>query len=135
MALLAPATIPEQRPVAVTSRVILRLVPDLPEGSTRTHRAGFAAVLSMLLVGGLLSLLGLNLILARNAFTLHDLRQESRTLSHVEQALSAHLSRVQSPQELALRAAALGMRPSEKVTFVRLTTESTTASKHGEARP
>lgn len=119
MALLAAAIVPDPRPV--TTSVILRLVPKLQEHApTKVKRAGFAAVLSSLLVVGLLALLGLNLLLAKNAFTLHDLRQESRSLSHVEQALSEHLARAQSPQVLAARAERLGMVPSEKVTFLRL---------------
>jgi hypothetical protein len=122
MALLAPALIPEPRIASpVASRVILRLVPELQERTpARVKRAGFATVLSLVLVGGLLALLGLNLVLAKNSFALHDLRQESRSLSHVEQALTEHLSRVQSPQVLAQRATTLGMVPGEKVTFLRV---------------
>lgn len=120
MALLAPALIPERTAPPVASRVILRLVPDLEQAPARIKRAGFATVLSGLLVFGLLSLLGLNLLLAKNSFTLHDLRQQARSLSHVEQALTEHLARAQSPQELAARARSLGMLPSEKVTFLRL---------------
>jgi hypothetical protein len=82
--------------------------------------AGFATVLSLLLVLGLLALLGLNLVLAKNSFVLHDLRQESRSLSHVEQALSENLARAQSPQILADRAQQLGMVPGEKATFLRV---------------
>lgn len=125
MALLAPALLPEPRPIPVTTRVILRLVPQLQQHAPRRVRsAGFATVLSLVLVLGLLALLGLNLVLAKNSFALHDLREESRSLSHVEQSLAEFLAREQSPQNLAQRAAALGMVPGEKVTFLTVPPES-----------
>lgn len=122
MALLAAAVIPEQRiKPAITSKVILRLVPELnAEAPTTVKRAGFATVLSGVLVTGLLALLGLNLILAKNSFALHDLREEASSLSHIEQAMTAELARAQSPQSLAEQAGALGMLPSDNVTFLRL---------------
>lgn len=132
MALLAAAALPETRPTPVTTRVFLRLVPSLQERTpARVKSAGFATVLSAVLVLGLLALLGLNLILAKNSFVLHDLRQESRSLSHVEQALSEHLARAQSPQVLAQRAENLGMVQGEKVTFLRLPQNQTGSSLAG----
>jgi hypothetical protein len=137
MALLAAAIVPEARvKPALPAAVILRLVPELPsaQAPTTVKRAGFATLLSGVLILGLLALLGLNLVLAKNSFVLHDLRQESRSLSHVEQALTENLARSQSPQELAARANALGMVPGEGATFLRVPASSE-ASLIAEQRP
>jgi hypothetical protein len=137
MALFAAAAVPEARvKPALPASVILRLVPDLPstQQAPTVKRAGFATLLSGVLILGLLALLGLNLVLAKNSFVLHDLRQESRSLSHVEQALTENLARAQSPQELAARAGSLGMVPGVGTTFLRVPASSD-SSLIAEPRP
>lgn len=109
----------------VTSRVRRRpplaLVPaarPAPRGPLR--RSPFVAVVVSLLAAGLLGLLVLNTALAQDAFRLHTLKQESRALEDREEALRREVEAGQSPQELAGRAAELGMVPAGPPAFLRL---------------
>ena len=123
MALLNAAYVPEPRITrsATTrrrsSQAILRLVP---QQQTKVTPVTFSVVLVGLLVSGLLSLLLLNTMLTSNAFALHSLQQQARTLSDQEQALTEQLVRTESPQSLATRAASLGMVPSKSANFITL---------------
>ncbi len=84
------------------------------------RRSPFVAVVVSLLAAGLLGLLVLNTALAQDAFRLHTLKQESRALEDREEALRRAVEALQSPQELARRAAGLGMVPAGPPAFLRL---------------
>lgn len=99
----------------------LALVPTgrpAPRGPLR--RSPFVAVVVSLLGAGLLGLLMLNTALAQDAFRLHTLKQDSRALEDREEALRREVEALQSPQELAGRAAELGMVPAGPPAFLRL---------------
>lgn len=123
MALLNPAFVPEPRITRAgatrrrSSQAILRLVPDQ---KAKVKPVTFSVVLVGLLVSGLLSLLLLNTMLTSNAFALHSLQQQARSLSDQEQALTERLVRTESPESLASKAATLGMVPSGNATFLIL---------------
>ena len=62
----------------------------------------------------------LNTALAQDAFRLHTLTQEHRTLGDREEALRREVEALRAPQELAARATALGMVPAGPPAFLRL---------------
>ena len=90
-----------------------------PRGSMR--RATFAALVVMVLGIGLVGQLLLNTSLGQGAFALHDLQQESADLAETQQSLQQQLAWLQSPEELAERAQALGMVVSKNPVFLDLT--------------
>ncbi len=83
-------------------------------------RSAFVAVLAGLLALGLAALLALNTMLAQDAFVLSKLNQRSSELAIVEQSLAGQVADQEDPQRLALRAKALGLRPSGSPLFLRL---------------
>ncbi len=69
---------------------------------------------------GLAALLGLNTVLAQDAFTLHSLQQQQGSLQVTEQSLAAELAKQEDPARLAIRARAMGMRHGGTPLFLRL---------------
>lgn len=83
-------------------------------------RAPFVAVVLSLLAGGLLGLLVLNTVLAQDAFALHTLTQQGRTLADEEQSLAREVEGLRAPQALAAAATDLGMVQAGPPAFLRL---------------
>jgi type II secretory pathway pseudopilin PulG len=110
---------PSTRPAArATARAgYLRLVATRRSSAAR---APFVMVVVVILAVGLLGLLLLNTVLAQDAFRLHALQVQSRTLADQEQSLQREVERLQSPQSLATRATALNMVPGGTRAFLRL---------------
>ncbi len=104
-------------PIKAPRESYLRLVAHRRSQAARTP---FVVVVVLLLLGGLLGLLVLNTVLAQDAFRLHALQVEGRTLADREQALRRQVSDLQSPHALAARATSLGMVPGGSPTFLRL---------------
>jgi hypothetical protein len=96
---------------------VLRLVPDVRTGAPR---APFVTLVVVLLASGLLGLLGLNTVLAQDAFRLHSLSVEGRVLADREQVLEREVETLRTPRNLAARAQALGMVPAASPAFLRL---------------
>ena len=92
----------------------------VPAGRSRAGRTPFVAVVVSLLAAGLLGLLVLNTVLAQDAFRLHTLKEQSRALEDVEQALQREVEALRAPQALAARAGALGMVQAGPPAFLRL---------------
>ena len=122
----AEATLPYSPPdtvlrvagaTAARRRPALRLVAAV---RTDAPRAPFVAVVVCLLVAGLLGLLVLNTVLAKDAFALHTITQDGRALADREQTLSREVEDLRSPQALAARAAELGMVQAGPPAFLRL---------------
>ncbi len=67
---------------------------------------------------GLLGLLALNTVMAQNAFAVKDLTTKQAAFTDQEQALQQQVAVLQSPQELAQRAAALGMVEGQNPVFL-----------------
>ena len=88
-------------------------------GDAVLGRRPFVALVVSLLAAGLLGLLALNTALAQDAFRLHTLKQEARTLEDREQALQREVEALQAPQQLAARASALGMVEAGPPAFLR----------------
>lgn len=111
------------RAAPVRRRTPLQLVPAgraSPVISASSARTPFVATVVSLLVAGLLGLLMLNTVLARDAFTLHSLKVEDRVLTDREQALQREVESLRSPQNLAAQAEKLGMVQAGPPAFLRL---------------
>lgn len=111
-------------PRAVSTPVVLRRRPTLTlvqVGVTAAPRAPFIAVVVSLLVAGLLGLLVLNTVLAKDAFRLHTLQIEARQLADTEQVLIREVEALRSSSALAAKATEMGMVQGGPPTFLQLT--------------
>jgi hypothetical protein len=110
-------------PRAVSTPVVLRRRPALTlvqVGVTAAPRAPFIAVVVSLLVAGLLGLLVLNTVLAKDAFRLHTLQIEARQLADTEQVLIREVEALRAPSALAAKATEMGMVQAGPPTFLQL---------------
>ena len=94
----------------------LRVVAPAPSG----NRAGLALLVVVLLAGGLLSLLFLNIALSRGSYQLSDAQAEQHKLVERQQALQEEIEAAGAPQHLARRARELGMVPAPNAAFVEV---------------
>ena len=122
MSIAALAQQTRERVVTHSSRALLKIVPQTTEGAQATHKY-FAKFLSFVAVVGFLALLGVNTLLAQDAFVLSELKLESKMIADQREAISRKMEIYSSPQALANQATALGMSPSENPTFLNLTQE------------
>ena len=122
MSIAALAQQTRERVVTQSTRVLLNLVPQASEGAQATQKY-FAKFLSFVAVVGFLVLLGVNTLLAQDAFVLSELKLESKMIADQREAISRKIEIYSSPQALANQAAALGMSPSVNPTFLNLTQE------------
>ena len=122
MSIAALAQQTRERVITQSSRALLKIVPQTSEGSQATHKY-FAKFVSLVAVIGFLALLGINTLLAQDAFVLSELKYESKMIADQREAISRKMETFSSPQALANQAAALGMSPSEDPTFLDLTQE------------
>ncbi len=116
-ALRAPRTSKSTSAPRKAQRPRLRIVQ--PADTPATGGVAFAVGCMFLLVCGLVTVLLLNTVRAQQSFTLDKLGARSQVLADQQQALSSDLQRVSAPQQLALKAEAMGMRPANKVRYVR----------------
>lgn len=122
MSIAALAQQTRERVMTQSSRALLKIVPQTSEGTQATHKY-FAKFVSLVAVIGFLALLGINTLLAQDAFVLSELKYESKMIADQREAISRKMETFSSPQALANQAAALGMSPSEDPTFLDLTQE------------
>jgi hypothetical protein len=121
MALLNSTAIkaPRQKLTEKSVEVFLKLVPSVSEGAQATHRF-FATFLSVVAGIGLLILLAVNILLAQDAFTLSELKAEAKVVADQREAINRQIEASSSPEALAAKALALGMRPSDSAVFLNL---------------
>jgi hypothetical protein len=110
---------PKQRLTEKSVEVFLKLVPSVSEGTQATHRF-FATFLSVVGGVGLLILLGVNILLAQDAFTLSELKAEAKIVADQREAINRDIEAASSPEALAAKAQELGMRPSNSPVFLNL---------------
>jgi hypothetical protein len=122
MSIAALAQHTRERVLTHSSKALLKIVPQTTEGTQATHKY-FAKFLTFVAVIGFLALLGVNTLLAQDAFVLSELKLESKMIADQREAISRKMEIYSSPQALANQAAALGMSPSEDPTFLNLTQE------------
>ena len=121
MALLNSTAIkaPRQKLTEKSVEVFLKLVPSVSEGAQATHRF-FATFLSVVAGIGLLILLAVNILLAQDAFTLSELKADAKVVADQREAINRQIEASSSPEALAAKARALGMRPSDSPVFLNL---------------
>ena len=103
-----------------TAEIISGLFPDISSGARATHKY-FATFLTVVSAIGFLALLGINTLLAQDAFTLSNLKTEAKAVADKRDAINRSIDSYAAPERLAAAAAALGMRPSETPVFLDLT--------------
>ena len=103
-----------------TAEVILGLFPDVSSGARATQKY-FAKFLTIVSLLGFLALLGINTLLAQDAFTLSNLKYEAKQLADQRDAINRSIDSYAAPENLAAAATLLGMRPSETPIFLDLT--------------
>lgn len=120
MSIAALAAQTRERVVSHSSRALLKIVPSSSEEVQETQKY-FAKFLTVIAALGFLALLGINTLLAQDAFVLSELKLESKMIADQREAISRTMEKYSSPQALANQAAALGMSSSENPTFLDLT--------------
>jgi hypothetical protein len=103
-----------------TAEIISGLFPEISAGARATHKY-FAIFLSVVSAAGFLTLLGVNTLLAQDAFTLSNLKIEAKAVADQRDAINRSIDAHAAPERLAAAATALGMRPSETPVFLDLT--------------
>ncbi|MGN6253104.1 MAG: hypothetical protein ACTHNS_14975 [Marmoricola sp.] len=100
---------------AVRSR--LSLVPPV---RSRARRTPFVVLVAAVLVAGIVGLLLFNTQMQQGSFETSTLTQRAADLSARQQTLDMQLQELRDPQQLALKAAALGMVVPSDPAFLRL---------------
>jgi hypothetical protein len=103
-----------------TAEVILGLFPDI-NSDARTTQKYFAKFLTIVSLVGFLALLGINTLLAQDAFTLSNLKYEAKQVADQRDAINRLIDSHAAPEKLAAAALELGMLPSETPIFLDLT--------------
>jgi hypothetical protein len=99
------------------NKAVLRLVPDIKEGTVAADRT-FGIFLGAIFTAGLLALLVINTALAQDAFILKDLKQQAQVLTDQREAILREVARKSSPNQLSQSAAQLGMVASTNPRFL-----------------
>lgn len=111
-----------------TAKIIHANFPQVSvaqQASTK-YFAVFATTVSVL---GFLALLGINTLLAQDAFVLSNLKLEAKLVADQRDAIIRKIDSHSSPEALASAAASIGMKQSDSPIFLNLT--STEAVTHG----
>jgi hypothetical protein len=106
----------------VVERTAKVIHATFPQVSVAQHasRKYFATFVSTVGALGLLALLGINTLLAQDAFTLSNLKLEAKLVADQRDAVTRKIDSHSSPESLARAATALGMKPSETPIFLNL---------------
>jgi outer membrane murein-binding lipoprotein Lpp len=92
----------------------------VPRRRTRASRMPFVALVSMVLLGGVVGLLLFNTSMQQASFAATALESQATTLTARQQALEMDLDRLRNPQRIANAAAGLGMVQAGSPGFLRL---------------
>jgi hypothetical protein len=92
----------------------------VPRTRSRAARVPFVALVSILLVGGVVGLLLFNTSMQQASFATTALEEQARTLSAREQSLEMDLEQLRDPQVLAENAVKAGMVPPPPPCFLHL---------------
>ena len=119
-----------QKVATKSAKAILKIVPDVSNGARATQKY-FATFLSMITFIGFLCLLGINTLLAQDAFTLSNLKAQVKVVADQREQVAREIDSISSPSSLALSANKLGMKPSESPIFLNLTPEDKALKNNG----
>jgi len=92
----------------------------VPRRRTRAARMPFVALVSLVLLGGVVGLLLFNTSMQQASFAATALESRADTLAAREQTLQMELDRLRDPQRVATAAQRLGMVPAGNPAFLRL---------------
>jgi len=92
----------------------------VPRARTRTSPLPFVALVSFVLLAGVIGLLMFNTSMQQAAFTATTLEQQAATLNAREQTLRMELDVLRDPQRVALKAQRMGMVVPATPAFLRL---------------
>jgi hypothetical protein len=108
-----------------TAQVIYATFPQMSvaQQASRKYFAIFVTTVSTL---GFLALLGINTLLAQDAFTLSNLKLEAKQVADQRDAINRQIDAKSAPDALAKAATLLGMKPSESPVFLNLAPEDVT---------
>lgn len=90
---------------------------SMAQNASRKYFATFVTTVGFL---GFLALLGINTLLAQDAFTLSNLKIEAKMVADERDAVTRKIDSYSAPESLARAATALGMKPSETPIFLNL---------------
>jgi len=113
--------------VETTAKVIQGAFPQVSVAQ-QASRKSFAIFVTSVSVAGFMVLLGVNTLLAQDAFTLSKLKLEAKLVADQRDAINRQIDAQSTPDALAAKAQALGMKPSETPIFLNL------APAEGESR-
>lgn len=108
-----------------TAQVIYATFPQMSvaQQASRKYFAIFVTTVSTI---GFLALLGVNTLLAQDAFTLSNLKLEAKHVADQRDAINRQIDAHAAPDALAIAAKALGMKPSETPIFLTVSPEDVT---------
>lgn len=92
----------------------------VPRRRTRASRMPFVALVSMVLLGGVVGLLLFNTSMQQASFAATALEAQATTLTARQQALEMDLDRLRNPQRVATEATRLGMVQAGNPAFLEL---------------
>jgi hypothetical protein len=102
-----------------TAQVIYATFPQMSVAQQSTRKY-FAIFVTSISIAGFLALLGINTLLAQDAFTLSNLKYEAKMVADERDAINRLIDAHSAPHALAKSAEALGMKPSETPIFLNL---------------
>jgi hypothetical protein len=98
----------------------------VPRGRTRAARMPFVALVSLILLGGVVGLLLFNTSMQQASFATTALESQANTLAARQQGLEMELDRLRNPQRIAAAALKLDMVQACNPAFIRLGTGEVT---------
>jgi hypothetical protein len=104
-----------------TAQIIQLTFPQVSVAQ-QASRKYFAIFVSTVSVLGFLALLGINTLLAQDAFKLSNLKVEAKMVADQRDAVTRSIDAHSAPEALAAAATELGMKPSETPIFLNLPT-------------
>ena len=109
-----------KRQVVETSAKIIQGAFPQVSVAQQASRKYFAIFVTGISVAGFMALLGINTLLAQDAFTLSNLKIEAKLVADQRDAINRRIDSHAAPDALAHKAEALGMKPSETPIFLNL---------------
>jgi hypothetical protein len=109
-----------KRQVVETSAKIIQGAFPQVSVAQQASRKYFAMFVTAISVAGFMALLGINTLLAQDAFTLSNLKIEAKLVADQRDAINRRIDAHAAPDALAAKAESLGMKPSETPIFLNL---------------
>lgn len=108
------------RQIVETSAKVIHLTFPQVSKAQQASTKYFAIFVTTVSVAGFMALLGINTLLAQDAFTLSNLKLEAKQVADQRDAINRRIDSHSAPDALATKATELGMRPSETPIFLNL---------------